>query len=544
MRGPATLLYGTSAIGGVVNIIDGRIPLERPERGYHGHLLGGYASNAEERFASGGADIDIAGGLMIHADGSWRKTDDYQIDGFASPEAEEEGVEDRVENTSGRTTSGVGGLSYIWENGVLGASVQRFTSNYGVPGHHHHHEEGEEGEEQEEEVPHEETLVRVDLEQTRVDLKGELTDLGSFVTTVRARAAFGDYEHRELEGTEVGTVFTNKGWEGRLEAIHAPLGAFNGIFGVQYRKRDFAAVGEEAFTPPSNTRQFAGFLVEGAEMGDIRLEAGARIEGTRIELDDGTRRSFTSSAFSGSAAYEFVPDTLVGFTVARTERPPTAEELFSDGPHLATNQFEVGDPNLGEERAVNLELTLRRAAGVLTGSVSVYRTWYDDFIFSSETGEEEDELPVFQYAATKARFTGLESEVTLTAVNEPDYGLAFDGGVDFVRATNVTTGEPLPRIPPFRFRVGMEGRWQAWDGRIELVGTGPQNRTAPLETRTEGYALVNARIGFRPLADYDVQFVLQGQNLTDELVRQHTSHLKDLAPLPGRDVRLYLRAAF
>jgi iron complex outermembrane receptor protein len=541
LRGPATLLYGTSAIGGVVNIIDGRIPEEAPARGYHGHAMVGYGSNANERTVSGGADVNVTGGLMLHADGSWRKTGDYKVPGFASADAEEEGIEGRVENSNGRTGSGTLGLSYVWENGVIGGSFQKFTSNYGVAGHHHHEEEESE---EEEGVPHEELLARIDLEQTRGDLKAEVRNLGAFITTVRARAAFGDYEHRELEGDEVGTVFTNKGWEGRVEATHAALGPLNGVFGVQYRKRDFAAIGAEAFTPPSVTKQFAGFLVESAKFGDLRFEAGGRLEGTRIDLPNGSGRDFTSYAASGSVAYEFAPNTLLGITASWAERPPTAEELFSDGPHLATSQFERGDAALGEERAKNLEIAVRRGVGRLTGSVSVYRTLYDRFIFADQTGEEEDGLPVFQFTAVDARFTGLESEATLQAVDGPDYGLAFDVGFDFVRATNVTAGEPLPRIPPLRLRAGIEGTWKSWDGRIEVAGTGGQNRLAPFETSTEGYAFLNARIGVHPLPDYDVHIVLQGQNLTNQSARQHTSFLKDVAPLPGRDIRLYVRASF
>lgn len=538
LRGPATLLYGTSAIGGVVNIIDGRIPQEVPARGYHGHAIGGYGTNAKERFVSGGADANVANGLMIHADGSWRKTGDYSVPGYASEEAEEEGIRGRVENTDGRTASGVGGASYVSENGVIGAAVQRFTSNYGVAGHHHHEEGAEE------EVSHEETLVRIDLKQTRVDLKGEVRDLGSLITTVRARAAFGDYQHQEIEGADVGTTFTNEGWEGRLEAMHAPLGPLNGIFGIQYRTRDFAAIGDEAFTPPSDTSHVAGFLLESAVIGPWRLEAGGRIEGTRIALPDGSGRKFTSAAASGSVAYEFATDTLIGATVSWTERPPTAEELFSEGPHLATNQFERGNAALGEEEAVNLEITLRRSVGPVTGSVSLYRTWYDRFVFAQQTGAEVDELPVFQFTAVDARFQGIESEVTLQAIDEATYGLAFDAGLDVVRATNVTAGEPLPRIPPFRYRFGVEARWQMLDGRIEVAGAAAQNRTSLLETSTDGYTFLNARLGYKPFEDQDVQFVLQAQNLTNAAGRPHTSFLKDIAPLPGRDVRLYLRVSY
>lgn len=562
LRGPATLLYGTSAIGGVVNIIDGRIPEEIAPSGYHGHLIGGYGTNADERFASGALDVGVGEGLILHAGGGWRKTDDYRIPGFASPEAEEDGVRGRVANSSGRTTSGTGGVSYVWGSGVVGASLQRFTSNYGAPGHHHHHEEDEDHDhdhdddheheddhdddhDHEDEHGHADEIVRIALRQTRVDLKGEVRDLGGFIAAVRARAAYGDYRHDELEDGAVGTTFVNRGWEGRVEAVHAPIGAMNGVFGVQYRLRDFEAIGAEAFSPPSRTRQVAGFLLESAVVGPWRFEAGGRLEDTRISLPGAaTERDFLSAAASAAAAYELAPNTLFGVTASWTERPPTAEELFSDGPHLATSQFELGNPALKEEAAVNLEATLRRSAGPVTGSVSVYRTWYDRFIYAQDTGLEEDGLPVFQFVATDARFTGLEGEIAWRAVRTADYALTFDAGLDLVRATDTATGLPLPRISPLRYRGGVDFTWRWLDARVEVAGAAAQNRVAAAETPTEGYTFLNARVGVRPLADHDVQVVVQAQNLTNAAARPHTSFLKGVAPLPGRDVRLYLRAAF
>lgn len=523
LRGPATLLYGSSAIGGVVNIIDGRIPSEVPANGYHGHLMGGYGSNAAERFVNGGTEVNVTDGLMLHADGGWRKTGDYKVPGFAGPAAQADGIEGRVRNSDGRTAHGTGGASYVFEDGVLGAAVERFASNYGSPA---------------------EDDVRLDMKQTRVDLKGEFRDLGEVVTTVRVRGAYGDYRHQELEGDAIGTTFTNRGWEGRIEAMHAPLGPISGIFGVQYRNRDFAAVGDEAFTPASKTRQFAGFLLESAAIGPIKLEGGGRVEGTRILLEDNTRRAFTSGAFSGSAAYEFAGETLIGVTASWTQRAPTAEELFSEGPHLATDQFERGNPDLGQEHATNIEVTFKRNAGPLTGSLGLYRTWFDNYVFAERTGEEEDGLPVFAFAATKARFTGLESEVALSVLHDAHYALSFDAGLDFVRATNVTAGEPLPRTPPLRYRLGTDMRWTIVEGRVEVTGSADQNRISPFETATDGFTFLNARVGISPFADRDVQIVLQAQNLTDAAARPHTSFLKDAAPMPGRDIRLYLRASF
>ncbi len=523
LRGPATLLYGSSAVGGVVNIIDGRIPSQVPANGAHGHFMGGYASNADERFASGGASVQAADGLMLHVDGGWRKTGDYKIPGYASPAAQADGIEGRVRNSDGRTDHATGGASYIFENGMFGAAIERFTSNYGSPA---------------------EEAVRLDMKQTRVDLKGEIRDLGQIITTVRMRGAYGDYSHQEIEGDELGTTFTNQGWEGRVEATHAPVGVMNGVFGIQYRDRDFAAIGEEAFTPASRTRQMAGFLLESAEIGAIKMEGGARLESSRISLEDNTRRSFTSGAFSGSAAYEFSAGTLLGLTGSWTQRAPSAEELFSDGPHLATNQYERGNPGLGQESATNVEMTFKHEAGPVTGSVGVYRTWFNDYVFAAETGAQVDGLPLFEFTATKARFTGLESEIAVSLVRNSDYAFSIDGGVDLVRATNVATGEPLPRTPPLRYRAGADMRWKVIEGRIEIVGAADQNRVSPLETSTKGYTFLNARLGYSPFRDRDVQIVVQAQNLTNVAARPHTSFLKDVAPMPGRDIRLYLTAGF
>jgi len=543
LRGPATLVYGTSAIGGVVNIIDGRIPDALPGGGYDVNVTSGYGANARERFINGGTDVALGGGLVLHGDGAWRKSKDYRIPGFASAEAEEEGILGRVENSGGRTAQGTGGLSYVWENGMLGAAVGRFDSNYGSPGGHAHEHEHEEGEEEEED--HEEEIVRIDLQQTRVDGKGEIRNLNGPISSAKFRFAWGDYKHTEFEGGEVGTVFTNKGWEGRVEAVHAPLGRINGVMGMQYRQRDFSAVGDEAFVPQTDTQQFGVFAVENGEFGPWRIEAGGRVEFTKVENPSAAaKRAFTSNALSGSLSYEFVEDTLAGVIVSWTQRPPTAEELFSNGPHLATNQFERGDPTLKQEQALNLEATMRRRVGAVTGTVSAYGTWYDRFIFAEETGMEIDELPVFQIVENDARFFGIESEVVWEVFRDADRGFSIDGGVDYVRATNTTTDQPLPRMPPLRFRLGVDANWSMLAARVEVQGSGGQKRTAPLETNTGAYALLNARLALRPFQDRDIRFVVQGLNLTDASARPHTSFIKNVAPLPGRDVRFYVQASF
>lgn len=548
LRGPSTLLYGSSAVGGVINIIDGRIPDEVPDDGYEGSVSGGYGTNARQGFASGALDVALGDNFIVHADGGWRKSKDYRIKGFASEEAEEEGILGRVENSGGETSNITGGFAYIWDDGLFGASVSHFDSLYGSPaahGHEEDEEDHEEGEEEHEEEGHDEELVSIDLKQTRVDVKGELRGLNRFITSAKLRFSYGDYKHTELEGDEIGTVFTNEGWEGRVEALHAPLGKFTGAFGIQYRDREFAAVGEEAFVPPTDTRQVAGFLVENAEFGPWRVEGGVRAEHTKISVPSiSDSRSFTSYAVSGSTSYALNSATRAGVSVSWTERPPTAEELFSNGPHLATNQFEVGDSSLGVEDAVNLEASLRYRTDVFSGSVSAYSTWYDRFIFSEATGQLEDELPIFQYRAVDARFTGIEVEAQWLIFQQADLNISIDGALDYVRATDTTNDRPLPRVPALEYVAGIDADWKQISTRLELEGAAGQSRVAPLETSTGAYTFLNARIAYEVPQLRDVRFVIRGRNLTNSSARPHTSFVKDVAPLPGRDIRFYVQARF
>ncbi len=536
LRGPSTLLYGSSAVGGVVNIIDGRIPDEMPSRGYKGSASGGYGTNAREGFVNGALDVAVGDNFVVHGDAGWRKKEDYGVKGFSGEDAADAGIRGRVPNSDGETSHVTGGFAYLWDHGLLGAAVERFDSNYGSPS-----EPGLFAEEPGEDP----AAVRIDLKQMRVDGKGELRDLGGFIASVRVRFTYGDYEHKELEGAETGTVFSNEGWEGRLEATHAALGLMEGTFGLQLRHRDFSAIGEEAFVPQTTTDEAAVFLMEQAELGPVRLEGGVRVQRTNVNNPAvGTERKFTSLALSAGAGYEFLPDTLLGATLSWTERPPTAEELFSNGPHLATNQFEVGNDRLGHEDALNLEVTLKRQAGPLTGSVSVYTTWYDNFIFSRETGAEIDEIPEFRYEATKARYSGFEAELGWQIFQSRDFNLAMDGKIDVIRATDTSAHRPLSRIPPWQYLVGIDAGWRHITGRLEVQGAGRQDRVAPLETSTRGYTFLNAQIAYQLESDPNLRFVIQGQNLTNVFARPHTSFIKDVSPLPGRDVRFFVQATF
>jgi iron complex outermembrane recepter protein len=403
LHGPAVLLYGSQAIGGAVNVLDKRIPRVVPEEPFHFHGIGSYGSAADERSIGGAIDVPLTdNGLVFHLDGSFRKTDDLEVGGFVlSPElraeqleiATEEAAEGhsdeaaealalanlqgKIPNSATEQKTAGAGLAIIREGGSLGVSVSWFDSDYGVPsrpGAVHAHE-GEEGEEEEEgEAP-----VTIGLEQIRADLRGEVNVGGRFLDRIRTRLAFADYEHTEFEGEEVGTVFKNKGMEGRLEFVQAERSGWSGTSGAQFYHRDFSAVGAEAFLPPNETNQIGLFTVQEFDLGGVGLEAAGRYEHTDVGSNAvGIDRDF--SAFSGAlgASYDISSRIKVGGNVSRSERAPSAEELFSNGPHVATQAFEVGDPTLAKEKSWGAELYARAQTPHYRLSATLFANWFDD----------------------------------------------------------------------------------------------------------------------------------------------------------------------
>ncbi|QJE72065.1 TonB-dependent receptor [Aerophototrophica crusticola] len=553
VRGPATLLYGSNAVGGVVNVLDGRIPVEAPANGAAGFVRLGYGSNADERFAAGSVDVAAAPNLVLHVDAFNRQTDDYEAPGFVRsralrlaepPEPGEEEPRGRVENSDLEQFGATGGLSVVGDWGFFGFSASRYLTDYGIPGGGHGHEE-EEGHDHEEGEEHGHEGVRIDLEQTRVDLMGEVNREFLAFQQAKIRLGWADYEHKELEGEEVGTRFLNDGWEGRLELVQKPVGALTGAVGVQVLQRDFEASGEEAFVPPAKTWQYGAFTVQRLDFGPWSAEAGLRVERQTVKAGDlGFDRDFTPVSVSAGLAYSFGQGWLAGLSLARTERAPNAEELLSDGPHAATGTYEVGDPTLGKERGLGGELTLKKAGGPVTGAANLFYTDYKGFIFEDFTGEEEDGLPVAAFRGADARFWGFELEASVEAWRRDDLGLRLDGAVDYVKATNKDTDQPLPRIPPLSFRVGAELESAAWAVRAEVEWADRQDRAAAFETETKGYTVLNAGIDWHPFPERDITLFLEGRNLTDEEVRLSTSFLKDRLPQPGRDIRLSVKAGF
>ena len=573
LRGASLLRFGSSGAGGVVNIIDGRIPTEQPD-GTEVSVRFGASSVDLGRELAGSLDTAVGSNLVLHLDGTWRETDNYKIPGFAESEIFHEAEEDehddendddhdddhddderegeafgKLENSFTESSSFTGGLSYIGDRGHIGISLQQTDSLYGIPGGHEHghgeeeedHEEDHEDEEHEHEEEEEE-MISIDLKQTRLDMNGSY-ELDGFFERLQFFAGYADYEHTELEGDEIGTVFANEGWETRIEAIQREKDDWRAAYGIQIRNRDFSAIGAEAFVPPTETTQMGIYTFQEKRMGDLHIDAAARYENTEQKNSvTGFEKDFDLFSVSGGADYHINEEIRLGATVFRTERAPTSEELFSNGPHLATSAFEVGDVNLGKETATGVEAAYRHRGDNHFFTVNAFYTDYDNYIFESRTGDEEDGLDVFEFRGEDATFKGFEVQGAYELGYTGDVFLSVDGLVEYVRAE--TDSGNLPRIPPLSVLVGGEAEWNDLKFRTELDFAAEQNKIASEELPTEDYTLWNAFLTWTLEGEDDVQFRLSVMNILDDEARQHTSFLKDVVPLPGRNVRFSVRADF
>ena len=550
LKGPATLLYGSGAIGGAVNVVDGRVPTRRVGRDVSGRAEVRHGSAADENTAMFRLDAD-AGPWTFHADGFRREASDVRIPGFAfSPALVAEELEEgespaelasgRLPNSALTTEGGAVGASWFGERSWLGAAASTYRSNYGIPpGAHAHHEEGEEPEEEEEEE-----IVRLDLRQDRFDLRGGIRDLGP-LKELNYRVTRSQYEHTEFEGEEVGTVFENRGTEARLEAVQQEIGGWRGAFGLQYGHRDFSAIGDEAFVPPSVTRDLGFFVVQERDFGDVKLELGARHDRIRIDpAGDLPTVDQNANSLAVGALWRFSEAMHLSANLDRAERVPTAEELFSDGPHIATQSYELGDATLDKETALSGELGLHLHAGRFEGKLSVYQTRFDDFIYLDDTGAELDELPVRAWVQDDTTFTGWEAEGLVDLVENASGLWTLRVFADAVDA-KLDAGGRLPRIAPSR--VGTDLSWTRgnWRARVGAIRVADQDDVAALESATEGYTLFDAGLAYH----WDVgragwEAFVEGRNLGDEDARAHTSYLKDVAPLAGRNIAVGLRVDF
>lgn len=561
IRGPEVLLYGSSAIGGVVNSFDRRIPRGVPENDIHIDALAGYGSAADEVTLAASLDVAIKPNFVVHVDGSFLDANDLNVGGFVYSRAirdaaaqegldpAEYGLTGRLPNSAARTWDFAGGATlFFGEDSSAGVSVTRMESRYGVPnrleiGHDDHDHEEHEGEHEGE---HEHGDIRLDMRQTRVDFRVDLGLGGGFLERLRLRGGWADYVHDEIEGTgEIGTTFLSNGGEVRLELVQREADGWKGASGFQFLNRTLDAFGEEAYIPENRTNQFGFFTLQEFDLGAMKAEASARYERSEVRSDVADfDRGF--NAFSGSigASAALGRGFRAGLSYTHAERAPAAEELLSFGPHFATQAFEVGDPSLNKERSDGIEGTVRGRGDGWSANFAVYHTRFSNFIYLEPTGEEEDELPVFTYVQDRARFTGIEldADARIGRFGETEVRGTFL--LDWVRAT-FDDGSPVPLIPPLRLLGGIEADWRNFGGRIEVEHTTAQDRVASTELPTEGWTMLNLAVSWKPWGPESRSILmLQANNLNDADARRHASFIKDFAPLAGRDIRLSARFSF
>ncbi|WP_434030246.1 TonB-dependent receptor [[Pseudomonas] boreopolis] len=525
LKGPSTLLFGSGAIGGVVNVVDGRIA-ETPVDGFNGR--------AEVRFDGGDKDgntdmfrIDAGNGsgLSIHADGVYRNQNDYD-----TPEGKQA-------NSFIDTKSGSIGASLAGDWGFVGVSASRFRDNYGNPGEPGDLAAGERG-------------VWLHLQQDRYELKGGLNDPWGEGSGLRYSFGHTDYAHTEFEGDEVGTVFSKRANEGRIEASFAAASGWKTAVGVQGSDSTFQAVGEESFVPKTNNTSIGVFGVARNSWGPLQADLGARIDRVKYDTDNGISRDFKPGSLSLSGGFRFNNNWRLTLNLDHAERAPAEEELFADGPHIATLAYEIGNADLKKEAANQAELGLSYQNDWVDAKVSAYYNRYNDFIYLADTGdtwfwdEEGEELPIRQWTQADAVFHGFEGEATFHLANN-DSG-AWDLHVfgDTVRA-RLKDGGNLPRIAPSR--VGAQLRWEdsAWRASLGATRVNKQDKVAVGETPTAGYTMVDAHVAYHiDRANTAWEVFLDGNNLTDQDARVHTSFLKDDVMLPGRNYSFGVRMFF
>ena len=572
LRGPSTLLYGSGAIGGVVNMVSPTIPQAIPENGYSGRATAEGNTAADEEFAAG--RLDLGGGqFALHVDGFHRRTDDYDIPGNANlyPEDdhedhEGEDHEEHEEHDSGTLDNSylknhgwtVGG-SWIGEQWLVGMAYTDYRSEYGIPGGAHVHEEDHDEEhedEHEEEHEEEEAPVSIDLKSQRTEVEIAGRDPLPGFEQIKLRYVDTQYEHTEYEGREVGTVFNSDTDNSRLELKHDRWGIWQGAFGLQYTEVNFSAKGAEAFVPTSKTDTTGAFWIERADMDEWQFDLGMRYEDVQSKVpntliaeagETGPKANVDYQPFSASAGVLWQATDIFGlsFSAAHAERAPAPEELFANGPHIATQVFEVGDASLDKEKNLHLEAGVSVTVAGLTGSANVYYDDFDNYIYLSDTGEEQDGLPVQLWQQQGADFIG--GEIELRYDFDPGrYGHWQVFGFGDIVDGELSDNTDVPLAPPARIGMGLDWDHAGFAANLLWIHAYKQDNTAPLETSTPGYDLLNAEVSYSVVTGEQLEFqvYLQGQNLLDEDIRNSTSTLKDYAPQIGINAIFGVRAYF
>tara|TARA_R110002073_G_scaffold18767_16_gene69230 strand:- start:4123 stop:6249 length:2127 start_codon:yes stop_codon:yes gene_type:complete len=570
LRGPAAIAYGGGAIGGVINIIDGRIPTRVPDGPVEGQAYAGYTSVDDGYQLAGRARAGV-GPFVFQIEASRRNADDFSIPGFAESarlrameddhdddhDDEDDDHHDEEEAYGSVPNSGFtfetigGGASLVGDWGFFGVSVRSYEADYGLPGHGHHEDEDDHDDDAalialEEDDHDDEGDPRINMEQTRWDVRGEVALAFGPFDHLDVSAGFADYSHAELEPDgAVGTLFETEGWEMRAALVNERGdGPWNGSVGVQALHTDFSATGEEAFVPPVITRDTGVFAAQRLDLDTHGFDFGVRFEHREHDALANPDRSFDTVSLAAGVFVRPDDDRFFGLSLARTERAPTASELYSDGPHAATETVEQGNSALGIETGWALDFTYRATGADWLMEAGLFYSVFDGFIYLAPTGQIDatEDLPIFAYLQDDATMWGGELYLERDITQWGNWDLVGDVTLEYVQGETDSFGD-LPRLPPFSATLGAELQRSEVDLRGEVVWAADQDRTAAFEIPTDGYTLVNLSATAHPFGD-DTRLVAELRNVTDAEARLHTSQLKDVIPMAGRSLRLAVLHSF
>ena len=523
IRGPSTLLFGAGTVGGLVNVTDSKLPTAMPEKGYQGNVGLRYNTGSDEKLATAGVTLGLGDQVALRVEGLKREANDY-----IAPDYVHEGEKERrVDNTFAKGQTVNVGLSWIYDRGFTGISYSNRQDQYGLPGHSHDHAH--------------EAGPWIDLKSERYDVRTELDDPFAGFKKLRAQASYTDYQHDEIEEDTIATRFKNKGYDGRLELVHNPLGAWEGVIGTQYGQQKLELTGEEAFLAPNTTKKWSVFALEHAQLNDVHVELAARVDQQKIDIDDSSKKDFDGSAFSvsGAANWEFAPNYKLSLVTSHQERLPLAQELYADGGHFATNTYELGNDQLSKEKSNNVELGFHYDDNTFDYHVHVYHNWFDDYIYA-QTLDRYKDFRLVQYAQDKAKFYGAEAEAGYQI--SPIYKLSVFG--DYVRGK--IDNDNAPRVPAGRLGTKLNADFDDhWSGSAEYYHVFQQDKIAAYETDSQSYNMLNLGVAYSGnysnVSDYRV--FLNANNLLDDQVYQHASFLSTI-PQVGRNFSVGVNFSF
>ncbi|WP_334114051.1 zinc piracy TonB-dependent receptor ZnuD [Acinetobacter parvus] len=552
IRGPSTLLFGAGTVGGLVNVTDSKLPTALPEKGYEGNVGLRYNTGSDEKLATAGVTLGLGDQVALRVEGLKREANDY-----IAPDYVHEGEKERrVDNTFAKGQTVNVGLSWIYDRGFTGISYSNRQDQYGLPGHSHEYESchlhglslhcGEHDHDEDEHDDHDHDHAHeagpwIDLKSERYDVRTELDDPFAGFKKLRAQASYTDYQHDEIEEDTISTRFKNKGYDGRLELVHNPLGAWEGVIGTQYGQQKLELTGEEAFLAPNTTKKWSVFALEHAQLNDVHVELAARVDQQKIDIDDSSKKDFDGSAFSvsGAANWEFAPNYKLSLVTSHQERLPLAQELYADGGHFATNTYELGNDQLSKEKSNNVELGFHYDDNTFDYHVHVYHNWFDDYIYA-QTLDRYKDFRLVQYAQDKAKFYGAEAEAGYQI--SPIYKLSVFG--DYVRGK--IDNDNAPRVPAGRLGTKLNADFDDhWSGSAEYYHVFQQDKIAAYETDSQSYNMLNLGVAYSGnysnVSDYRV--FLNANNLLDDQVYQHASFLSTI-PQVGRNFSVGVNFSF